>query len=202
MRAVAALVFPGFELLDLFGPLEFFGLIEGAFRIELVAEAPGPVASAQGPEAVAARGIDEARGEILLVPGGPGARREVANARLLEGVAAFSAQAELTLGVCTGAALLARAGLLDGRRATTNKAAFGWVAAQGPKVDWVKRARWVEDGPFLTSAGVSAGMDMALAAIARLEGAAAAEAAARAAEYRWSRAPEDDPFAAAFGLAP
>ena len=65
--------------------------------------------------------------------------------------------------VCTGSALLARTGRLDGIAATSNKAAFAWVMEQGPKVDWKPEARWVEDGKFMTSSGVSAGMDMALA---------------------------------------
>ena len=72
--------------------------------------------------------------------------------------------------VCTGAGLLARAGILDGRRATSNKRSLDWVISQGPKVEWVPQARWVEDGKFATSSGVSAGIDMALAIIASICG--------------------------------
>ena len=108
------------------------------------------------------------RFDLILVPGGIGTRREVDNPRLLEWLNQRAAAAILVTSVCTGAALLARAGLLDGKRATTNKRAFAWVASQGPEVNWIKQARWVEDGKFATSSGVSAGIDMALALIARL----------------------------------
>ena len=97
-------------------------------------------------------------------------------------------------------ALLAKAGLLDGLQATTNKAAFDWVAGQGPNVKWVKKARWVRDGAYFTSSGVSAGMDMSLAAIAHLLGKETAEQVAIWAEYDWHQDPDWDPFAAIHGL--
>ena len=78
------------------------------------------------------------------------------------------------MSVCSGSAILAKAGLLDGRRATSNKQFFDLARMQSAKVDWVTEARWVEDGPFATSSGVSAGTDMALAVIARLYGKAKA----------------------------
>jgi hypothetical protein len=93
------------------------------------------------------------------------------------------------------AGLLARAGLLDGRRATTNKQVFEWPVSQGPRVNWVRQARWVEDGKFVTSSGISAGIDMALAVIGRRYGGDAAEAIAVAMEYEWHRDPLWDPFA-------
>jgi len=99
------------------------------------------------------------------------------------------------LSVCTGSALLAKAGVLDGRRATTNKAAFSWVADQGPRVAWVKEARWVEDGSFITSSGVSAGMDMALGAIALMHSQKTAEQVAQWCEYSWHQNKDYDPFA-------
>lgn len=109
--------------------------------------------------------------------------------------------AAMVTSVCTGAGLLARAGLLDGRRATSNKRAFAWVRSQGPKVAWVAAARWVVDGKFWTSAGVSAGIDMALAIIAQQCGLEAAEKVALAMEYEWHRDSAWDPFAKIAGLA-
>ena len=91
--------------------------------------------------------------------------------------------------------MVAHAGLLDGRRATTNKLAFKWVTEQGPAVDWVKQARWVEDGKFATSSGVAAGIDMTLALIARLSSAERAELIATRMEYEWHRDAGWDPFA-------
>jgi transcriptional regulator GlxA family with amidase domain len=132
-----------------------------------------------------------------LVPGGFGTRREVGNGALLQWLAGASERAEVVASVCTGSALLAKAGVLDGRRATTNKNAFDWVVSQGPKVQWQGRARWVEDGKFITSSGVSAGTDMALALIARLCGIAQARQVAHWAEYVWNEDSTDDPFARA-----
>jgi transcriptional regulator GlxA family with amidase domain len=97
----------------------------------------------------------------------------------------------------SGAGLLARAGLLDGLRATTNKWAFEWPRSQGPRVNWIRQARWVEDGRFFTSSGVSAGIDMALAVIGRRYSRETAEAIALAIEYEWHRDPDWDPFATA-----
>jgi transcriptional regulator GlxA family with amidase domain len=137
---------------------------------------------------------------LILVPGGIGTRREIKNAPLLEWLRQRAAEAEIVTSVCTGAALLAHAGLLDGRRATTNKLAFKWVTEQGPAVDWVKQARWVEDGKFATSSGVAAGIDMTLALIARLSSAERAELIATRMEYEWHREPSWDPFAKIHGL--
>jgi transcriptional regulator GlxA family with amidase domain len=105
------------------------------------------------------------------------------------------------MSVCTGSALLARAGLLDGIRATSNKRAFDWVVSQGPAVKWIGQARWVEDGKFATSSGVSAGIDMALAIIARVLGTETAEKDAIGMEYEWHRDAAWDPFAKIWGRA-
>jgi transcriptional regulator GlxA family with amidase domain len=198
MDSVGALLFDGFELLDLFGPLEAFGhLAQSArCRIVTVAERTGAVASAQGPRAVADHDFASCpRLEMLLIPGGIGTRREVENENLLEFLRSRSAGAELVMSVCTGAGLLARAGVLDGRRATTNKRAFDWPVSQGPKVNWIRKARWVEDGKFVTSSGVSAGIDMALAVIGRRYGEKTAEEIATTIEYEWHRDSHWDPFA-------
>jgi transcriptional regulator GlxA family with amidase domain len=97
--------------------------------------------------------------------------------------------------VCTGAALYAKAGLLDGRRATTNKQFFAVTCASGPNTKWVEEARWVEDGPMVTSSGVSAGMDMSLAVIAKLWGRPVAEQIGALTEYEWQTDAARDPFA-------
>lgn len=200
-RRLGAILFPGFELLDVFGPLEMFGHLGSAMSCVTVAGQSGPVASAQAVRAVADHAFADAPDcDLLLIPGGIGTRAEVDNAAMLDFLRARVPRAELTLTVCTGTALLARAGLLDGRRATTNKAVFHWVAEQGPRVEWVRAARWVEDGPFFTSSGVSAGMDMALAVIAKLAGQETADALATGTEYEWHRDASWDPFAAVHGL--
>ena len=194
MRTVGVLLFPEFELLDVFGPLEMLGMLEDV-EVRLVAERTD-VASTQGPRSLVDDLLAEARDyDILLVPGGRGTRREVANPELLSWLKAKSARAEYVASVCTGSALLARAGLLDGLEATSNKLAFEWVRTQGPNVLWQPRARWVEAGKYFTSSGVSAGMDMSLALIARIYGAEQARQVADWAEYVWSDDPSLDPFA-------
>ncbi|MDQ7247869.1 DJ-1/PfpI family protein [Dongia sedimenti] len=198
MRTIGVVLFDQFELLDVFGPLEMFGMLPEEFAIRLVSEQADEIASRQGPASViehyASDGHDY---DMLLVPGGQGTRREVQNQPLLHWLVKASAHAEVVASVCTGSALLARAGLLDGRRATTNKLAFDWVAGQGANVSWQRRARWVEDGKFWTSSGVSAGTDMALALIARLCGIVQAREVAHWAEYVWNEDSGNDPFAVA-----
>jgi putative intracellular protease/amidase len=201
VRSIAVVLFHELELLDVFGPLEMFGMVPENFDICMVAEGVGEVASRQGPKSIAEHCFSEQRQyDILLVPGGKGTRKEVDNQRLLDWIRDQSTAAEYVTSVCTGSALLARAGVLDGVRATTNKRAFAWATSQSDKVIWEKQARWVEDGKFFTSSGVSAGMDMSLALIAGLLGEDAAEQVAMSTEYEWHRDASWDPFARIHGL--
>lgn len=201
MRRVGALIFPGFELLDLFGPLEMLGLLKDEFDLKLIAETLGPVESNQQVRANPDVSIEDADNfDVLLIPGGMGTRREVTNSTILNWIRKASDPAEYVLSICTGSLLLAGAGVLDGRRATTNKAAFPKIAAQGPSVEWVKQARWVEDGKFITSSGVSAGMDMTLRAIALMHDQKTAEKVAMWSEYDWHQDANWDPFAKFHGL--
>jgi transcriptional regulator GlxA family with amidase domain len=200
--SIAGVLFQQFELLDLFGPCEMFGLLPEQFEISLVAESGDRVASTQGPVSLIDYRFDDSpHFDLLLVPGGRGTRREVDNPAMLEWLRGQAETASYVTSVCTGSALLARAGLLDGRRATTNKAAFEWVCSQSERVSWQKQARWVEDERFFTSSGVSAGIDMSLAVIARLLGEQQADQVATWSEYEWQRDPNRDPFAAVYGLA-
>lgn len=199
--SIGVLLFNEFELLDVFGPLEMYGMLPGSFEICMVAENSGQIASRQGPKSIADCDFNSKRQfDILLVPGGSGTRREVDNQVMLDWLQNQSMGAEYVTAVCTGSALLARAGILDGRKATTNKRAYDWATSQSDKVHWIKQARWVEDGKFFTSSGVSAGMDMSLGLIARLLGEDVAEQVATWTEYEWHRDPEWDPFAEVYGL--
>lgn len=197
MKTIAAVVFPDFEMLDLYGPLELFSFFRDDFEIRTVAMQAGPVKSSGGPETVAQDAIgDGRRYDILLVPGGRGTRNVEGEAAFLDWLRDQARSAEAVTSVCTGSLLLGKAGVLDGRRATTNKIAFDWVAGQLPNIDWQRRARWVRDGTVYTSSGVSAGMDMALDVIAAFLGPQAAQDAAKWAEYIRNPDPENDPFAA------
>ena len=200
-RTIGVVLFEGFELLDVFGPLEMFGLAADHFEIRLIAERGGVVDSRQGPKSVCDDSFQSAPAiDVLLVPGGIGTRREVNNPALLDWLKERSQEAELVASVCTGSALLAKAGVLDGLRATSNKLAFAWASSQSEKVQWQQQARWVEDGKVFSSSGVSAGIDMALALIAKLVSQQAAEQAANFAEYTWQRDADWDPFAQLHGL--
>lgn len=195
-KTLGVVLYSDFELLDVFGPVEMFGNLPEELRVVMVAEQAGAVTSAQGPKAIADYGFDDCPElDMLLVPGGWGTRAEVNNETMLAWLKERGEAAEIVMSVCTGSAILAKAGLLDGRRATSNKKSFDWVCEQGPKVDWVKEARWVDDGNRVTSSGVTAGIDMALAVIERLYGAEAAEKLAAYTEYEREADSTNDPFA-------
>lgn len=201
MKTVGALIFPGFELLDLFGPMEMFGLLPKLYDLHLVAEERGPVASTQKLEAMAQYSINDRNDfDILFIPGGAGVRVQQFNQPVLDWIKSAAGNAEYVLSVCSGSVMLARAGLLEGRKATSNKMSWAWVNEQAPDIDWVAQARWVEDGKFFTSSGVSAGMDMSLAAIAKMHGVEQARKVATWGEYEWHEDADRDPFAKLHGL--
>jgi len=201
MRKVGALIFPKFETLDLFGPVQMFGSVKDKFHISMVAENTDPVTSRHGQRIAVDHRFEDAQSyDLLLIPGGPGTWDQIDNPRLLNWIEKAAKNAEIVMSVCTGAAFLAKAGLLEGRSATTNKLNYDWVTQFGRTVAWQGRARWVHDGTFYTSSGVSAGMDMSLAVIEHLLDAAAADDAAIHSEYVRQRDPDNDPFALHFGV--
>jgi transcriptional regulator GlxA family with amidase domain len=198
---VGAVLFEGFELLDFYGPLEMFGLLEEKARITVVAEKTGALKSSSGPCGVAEAAMAGSGGfDVLLIPGGIGTRKEMANPQFLAELKRLAEASRLVATVCTGSLLLARTGLLDGRKATSNKRVFQQVMTYAPKVDWVAKARWVEDGKYFTASGISAGMDMALVVIAKLCGRETSLQIANKAEYQWHEDGSWDPFAAVTGL--
>ncbi len=195
MLQLGAILYNDFELLDLYGPLEMFGSLGDDVQIITVAQETGPVKSFQGPKTVAEYSFADAPAcDLLLLPGGLGTVPELENEALLGFLRERAAQAKVTMSVCSGSALLAKAGLLDGRKATSNKMFFSLASSQSDAVEWVTTARWVEDGPFVTSSGVSAGTDMALGVISNLFGRERAEQVAAYTEYQWHDDADSDPF--------
>ena len=195
-RTLGILLFPRFDLLDVAGPVQAFGLLKNLFELVLVGEAATAVASGQGPAMVAAESTERCpKLDVLLVPGGVGIREQMGNEALLEWLRERADQAEIVLSVGTGSALLAKAGLLDGRRATSNKRGLAWVREQGPRVQWIGRARWVDDGKYVTGSGVAAGIDLALHLIQRIAGPIVAANVARTMEHVWVDDPKHDAFA-------
>lgn len=202
-RILGLLLFPGFETLDACGPLEFWGNLRGRVKVVTVAAKKGAVPSSQGPAMVAVHDFVNCPPlDLILVPGGFAAMDTARDPATLAWLKERAARAEITMSVCNGASILAAAGLLDGRPATTNKAFWKLSTSTGPQVRWQAKARWVDDGNIVTSSGVSAGMDMTLHVISRLYGPKAATKLAASAEYEWHQDPAWDPFATLHGLAP
>jgi transcriptional regulator GlxA family with amidase domain len=185
-RSVAILLFNDVEELDFAGPWEVFAHLRSQ-RPELcdvftVSERGGEVRCAKGLRVLADHSFETAPpADVLVVPGGQGRRVEVSNPRIIDFLRRAAGRAEVTTSVCTGAFLLERAGILNGRRATTYWAALDELRARGT-VDVVEQ-RWVDDGDVITASGVSAGIDMTLYLVGRLWGAETARAVQKGIEY-------------------
>lgn len=201
VRALGVLLFPGFETLDACGPVQIWGNLKNQIHVVTVAQQKGEVPSQQGPKMVADYDFDDCPPlDLVLIPGGFGVGKVLKDPMTLEWLRMVSPKAEITMSVCNGASILAATGLLDGRPATTNKAYWSFATRSGPKVKWVTKARWVDDGNIVTSSGVSAGIDMSLHVAGRLFGLEVAEALANESEYEWHRDTTWDPFAKLHGL--
>jgi transcriptional regulator GlxA family with amidase domain len=193
-RRVGIVVFDDVEVLDFCGPFEVFSVTRlneerrreepSPFAVLLVAQQAGVVTAAGGLRVIPDVTLDVCPAlDVLVVPGGWGTRREIHNAELLAWIAQRGRQVETLTSVCTGAMLLGHAGLLDGRRATTHWRSLDWMSESFPQVTVERALHVVEDGHVVTSAGISAGIDMALRVVARYHGEAIARATARQMEY-------------------
>lgn len=197
---ITVVLFEGFELLDVFGPVQLFQAVPDV-TVVFAGPTGEPVASSQGVEVVPTMPYGQIEPtDVLLVPGGKGTRKLVEDESFLSWLRGVGAQAPMVASVCTGSAVLAAAGLLEGYTATSNKRAYSWATSFGGDVSWRSEARWVHDRNRWTSSGVAAGMDMTVALIAHLVSDSAAIDAANFAEYDAHRDSEWDPFARLNGL--
>jgi len=181
IHRVQIVLWDGVELLDFAGPGQV--LATAGFQVRTVAARPGSIVS-QGflrvsPDGVLGQGPPP---DLLVVPGGS-SEGAVADAALVQGIRSVGSQAPLVLSVCTGALVLAAAGLLEGLEATTWHGALDRLREAAPRTRVVEGVRWVDNGRVITAAGVSAGIDAALHLVGRLRGEAAREATARYMEY-------------------
>jgi transcriptional regulator GlxA family with amidase domain len=193
-RNVVILLFPEVEVLDFAGPFEVFSVAAQsaepqwpAFRpFQGMTVATAPIVTVGGLRVTPHHDLETCPpADILLVPGGMGSRRAIEDRPLLAWIAAQAKMAELTASICTGALLLGRLGLLDGLRATTHWAALDLLREIAPRTTVVPESRYIDNGRILTSAGISAGIDMSLYMVDRLCGAELAQKVARDMEYDW-----------------
>ena len=181
---VNCILFNDFETLDLFGPVEVFGIID-KWEINYFSFDGGIIGNKDNIQIITQNIDDINNFDILLIPGGFGTRKLVKDFEFIKKIKETAEKSLWCLTVCTGSALLAQTGLLDNREATSNKAAFEWVKSINEKVKWKDKARWVVDGKFYTSAGVSAGIDMSLGFIRDRFGEETAINTAKIIEYDW-----------------
>lgn len=205
------ILFPSFEILDVFGPLQVFKTLASRYHLELalISTTLEPVSpeprlpafnrlnSTFFPEALPSHTLETAPKDldVLIVPGGGGTR---ASDQELEPYFKYLRntfpQLKYLITVCTGSLLVGRAGLLDGRRATTNKRAFDQVKDMVPGVKWEPKARWVVDGKVWTSSGISAGIDISLEFVECIYGEAVANQISESMEYERHIDPRWGPF--------
>lgn len=196
-RRVGILIFEDVEVLDFCGPFEVFAtaltpdMAEGPdvprlFEVVLIAESRALVKAFGGLRVKPHVTIEDCPPlDLLLVPGGWGTRALLSNKRLIGWLRQQAGQVELLTSVCTGASLLAQTGLLDGKSATSHWETIEWMRETYPAITMVENQRVVDEGNIVTSAGVSAGIDMALYLVGKLHGPAAAAHTARGMEYDW-----------------
>ena len=190
-RNVAILLFEDVEVLDFCGPFEVFSVASRftdppAFDLLTVAEKGGAVVTRGGLSVNPHRRLGDCpQPDVLLVPGGHGTRKEMHNPALIDWIRQASEKAELVLSVCTGALLLAKAGLLNGLEATTHHGAIDLLRQVAPKTTVHADRRFVDNGRVVCSAGIAAGIDMSLHVLARLLGKEMAVKTAHQMEYPW-----------------
>ena len=192
-RNVAIFVFQGMELLDFAGPGEVFQAAGPKFKVYSVAESTEPIVSQGFVKIVPEYSIQDCpKPDLLVIPGG-NTSASVKNPEVIAWVKRVSGEAELTMSVCTGAFILAKAGLLDGQEATTHWFHLTRLGKAAPNIQVQSNVRFVDTGKIVTTAGVSAGIDGALHVVDRLLGHKAAARVAKGMEYKWdeANAPEE-----------
>ena len=199
-KRVGIVLFENIEVLDFGGPFEVFSATRlneerrreevSPFEVLLVAEKSAPVVTTGGMKVIPDHTFESCpKLDILVVPGGWGTRKELKNPAMLNWLRIRASEVETLTSVCTGSMLLGFAGLLNGHHATTHWRSLDWMRESFPSVTVECDKHVVEDGSVFTSAGISAGIDMALKVVARHYGEAIARATAKHMEYRY---PDDN----------
>ena len=190
-RNVAIMIFDDVEVLDFAGPFEVFAVSRDKddgttqlFNVYTIAEKAVPVIARNGLSINPNYTLDDCpKPDIYVIPGGRGTRSAMHNDTLIKWIKAQSKTAEQVLSVCTGAFMLAKAGLLDGLAATTYHTEFDHLRSMAPTTTLHPDKRFVDNGQVVTSAGISAGIDMSLYVVSKLHGKAQALYTAQRMEY-------------------
>lgn len=210
-------LFNSFDSIDVFGPLDplFYLSFSTQIHLSLLAESPSPVYIRPASPALNVMNSSFSVSlnpthtfdnpppqiDVLLIPGGPGVTSGNVSA-VVDFVRRTYPSVRYLLTTCTGAGIAARAGVLDGKRATTNKAAWKAITSMGPGVQWVSPARWVVDGNVWTSSGVTSGLDLIFEFVERMYGAEKARRIQGVTEYERNKGACDDPFAGWHNVTP
>ncbi len=193
-KTVGIFLFNEVEVLDFAGPFEVFSLAEfdtsseRAFSVCTIARTNTPVRARNGLTVLPSHDISSApKLDLLIIPGGYGAEKlEIREPETIRWIQRMSAQTEILASVCTGAFLLAEAGLLNAKRATTHWMDLDRLEREYPAIRVLRNTRFVDEGTILTSGGISAGIDLSLYLVKRLLGESAAKKTARRMEYDFS----------------
>jgi transcriptional regulator GlxA family with amidase domain len=189
-KNVAILLFDEVEVLDFAGPFEVFAVADELHRREIfhtftLALKPGTVRTRSGLKITPDFTLENCPApQIIVIPGGAGTRSLLHMPALHEWLRVKSRTAELVMSVCTGALVLARAGLLDGLKATTHHLSYEELRQLAPNTEVIEGERFIDNGHLLTAAGIAAGIDCSLHIVARLLGEDAAVRTAEHMEYR------------------
>ncbi|MGY4690802.1 DJ-1/PfpI family protein [Salibacterium sp. K-3] len=191
IRTVGIFLFNEVEVLDFAGPFEVFSLAafpdsdRNAFDVKTVSEDGSMISTRNGLKVMPDYSFDNHPAfDIVIVPGGYGAEAvEIDNPSVIEWIQKQQSKAEMMISVCTGALLLAKAGILDGKRAVTHWMDAHRMEKEFPAVSVVRDVKYVDEGAVITSGGISAGMDMSFHVLSRLHGKPAAEKTAKRMEY-------------------
>lgn len=194
MKNINILLFDDFTTLDALGPAEVFGRLNNLYQINYFSFTDGLINNSTH-LMITTKNINEiSENGILVIPGGFGTRRLVNDTVFINKIKNIAENSEYVLCICTGSALLAKTGLLNKKKATSNKLSWEWVISQNTEVNWIKKARWVVDEKYYTSSGVTAGIDMSLGFISDKHGIEIARKISNSLEYIWNENKDVDPF--------
>ncbi len=189
---LAILIFDEVEVLDFCGPFEVFSITkdnhgQSPFEVMIVAEDNTPVLARNNLSINPQYTIKNCpKPDIILIPGGPGTRKELYNDTLIGWIKSISLASQLTLTVCTGSLLLGKTGLLDHMEITTHHGALDLLRETAPKAEVRSDVRFIDNDRYITAAGISAGIDMSLYVVGKLLGRDIAEKTASYMEYNWT----------------